>query len=85
MTELKCPFCGEELDISNPQCVECKNDYCYPSVYGSKELWQALIATKKKLDIAVETIRDVKNDPDTSQETTDYLAYRLEQINKKEQ
>ena len=44
-----------------------------------------LADTKKKLDIAVETIRDVKNDPDTSQETTDYLAYRLEQINQKEE
>ena len=63
MSELKCPFCGQELDTSNPQCVQCKNDYCHPSFlkYGSKELWQALIDTKKELDVAVSQLKKTRD------------------------
>lgn len=54
MTENKlvCPFCQQELCKDNPQSIECRNDNCKESffMYGSKELWQALIDTKKKLD-----------------------------------
>ena len=86
MTELKCPICQNNLHKINIVVSTCTNDKC--KLWGSSIpnlVLEALIDTKKKLDIAVETIRDVKNDPDTSQETTDYLAYRLEQINQKEE
>lgn len=82
MTELKCPFCQQKL-VYDSGIEQWCCDKCHLS--GGYNLWQSLIDTKNKLDIAVETIRDVKNDPDTSQETTDYLAYRLEQINQKEE
>lgn len=85
MAELKCPFCGSDLCgcIGHPYCRNEKCVMCDDPM--PQELLDLLEDTKKKLDIAVETIRDVKNDPDTNQETTDYLAYRLEQINNKEQ
>lgn len=88
MTELKCPFCGEELDISNPQCVECKNDYCYPtSAYGSKDLWQALIDTKKKLDEAIDLLKMLYGDYnlDWAVVDSDKVYDFLKQINQKEE
>ena len=69
MTELKCPICNSNLIITrlcdgifpNPNkgkideifCDECK-------MHGTEELWQALIDTKKKLDIAVEELTKIK-------------------------
>lgn len=57
MTELKCPFCGEKLydddfDVRLFACYgsSCKNSICKKEYAGTKELWQALIDTKKKLD-----------------------------------
>lgn len=54
MKELKCPFCNKKLDQSSPQSAECKNDDCRESyfMYGSVELWKALICAKKQVDIA---------------------------------
>lgn len=48
--KLLCPFCGEELEIGGVDgilrgCPKCRN-------LGTKMLWQALIDTMKKLDIA---------------------------------
>ena len=37
--------------------------------------------TRKALDVAIETLRDIKNNPNTNDEDTEMLAYRLEQIN----
>lgn len=54
MSELKCPFCQQELrnccagviyTCSKPD--SCPHEQCY----GSKELWQELIRTRKALDI----------------------------------
>ena len=56
---MKCPFCQQELDMD--MCGECGciNEQCQKSVFmfGSEELWQELIRTRK----ALETI---KKDPE---------------------
>lgn len=55
MSELKCPFCGQELD-SDSQSWEygCSNPDCETAgtMCGTKELWQELIRAKKQVDIA---------------------------------
>lgn len=58
MTELKCPFCQQELDIDPCGEMGCLNDKCKESVFliGTKELWQELITTKKALDVAVDAL-----------------------------
>lgn len=49
MTELKCPFCQQELEINDldVQLLGCENQNCKHSIHydtvGSKELWQSLI------------------------------------------
>ena len=51
--KLFCPFCQQELRKIHPTYVICDN--C--RIAGEDKLWQALIDTKKKLDIAVDTLR----------------------------
>lgn len=55
---LKCPFCQQDLNQDNPQSIECRNDDCKKSyfMYGSKELWQELIRTRKELEIAIDAL-----------------------------
>ena len=66
MTELKCPFCGEKLQQTysfNPTQFWCSNYYDpkHPiNLQGTKELWQALIDTKKKLDITMDGLKRIK-------------------------
>lgn len=49
---MKCPFCQQELDMD--MCGECGciNEQCQKSVFmfGSEELWQELIRTRKALE-----------------------------------
>lgn len=55
MSDIKCPFCQQELNQNNPQSIECRNDDCKKSyfMYGSKELWQELIkVTKENKDLS---------------------------------
>lgn len=56
MTELKCPFCQQELRKIHPTYIIC--DTC--RITGEDKLWQALIDTKKKLDIAVDALKELK-------------------------
>jgi hypothetical protein len=62
MSELIRPFCQQELNQDNPQSIECRNDDCKKSyfMYGSKELWQELIRTRKALDVAVDALKTVR-------------------------
>lgn len=76
-TELKCPFCGQEL-VYDSGIEQWCCDKCHLS--GGYKLWQELIRTRKALDVAIETMRDIKNDPETNDENTELLAYRLDQI-----
>ena len=54
MTELKCPFCQQELrNCCAGVIYTCsKPDSCpHKQCYGSKELWQELIRTRKALEM----------------------------------
>lgn len=58
MSDMKCPFCHQELeeDDLDVQLFGCENQNCKHSIHydtvGSKELWQELIRTRKALDRA---------------------------------
>ena len=73
--KLKCPFCQQELHSASIDggWLECWNcSYNEPSGHklpqaifmGTKELWQALIDTKKKLDLAITELKNVVEDDD---------------------
>ena len=60
MSDMKCPFCQQELDAEN-YFVHCHNPHCNITVdmEGTEELWQALIDTKKKLDKAIWWLNEI--------------------------
>lgn len=55
---MKCPFCNQELDRDLKGECGCINEQCQKSVFmfGSEELWQELIRTRKALDVAVDAL-----------------------------
>lgn len=57
MSELKCPFCQQELqeDVGYDGDYSCPN--CKEPYFGSPELWQELIRTRKALDVAVDALK----------------------------
>ena len=71
MTKLRCPFCKEEI-ISDMCFIFNKENRDYTDgrqiykcnkcgLFGNKKLVQALIDTKKKLDIAVDALKEYAN------------------------
>ena len=59
MSNIKCPFCGQELNDNYYMC--CKNPHCNKTLdmFGTEELWQELIRTRKALDIAVGALNSI--------------------------
>ena len=62
MSELKCPFCQQELQETFGIIKQfwCSNYYNHTppiNLQGTKELWQELIRTRKALDVAVEALK----------------------------
>lgn len=52
-SELKCPFCGHNLGRKNINDRMCSNEKCVSwkgNFYGSEDLWQELIRTRKELE-----------------------------------
>lgn len=89
MSDMKCPFCQQELKYESEVYV-CRNPNCKHLLgFGSKELWQELIRTRKALDVAVDALNKIKgkHDPRCAvyhiDEKTAYDA--LEQITALEQ
>ena len=60
---MKCPFCQQELDRDLKGECGCINEQCQKSVFmfGSEELWQELIRTRKALEIAVDALKEIKD------------------------
>lgn len=63
MTDMKCPFCNQELDRDLKGECGCINEQCQKSVFmfGSEELWQELIRTRKALKTAVDALKEIKD------------------------
>lgn len=89
MTELKCPFCGEKLQQTysfNPTQFWCSNyyDHKHPiNLQGTRELWEALADTKKKLDRAIWWLNEIVENHRFTPITTAEKA--LAEINQKEE
>ena len=61
MSDMKCPFCQQELKIAGEHTtiMSCFNGDCKGSgLYGEKEFWQELIRTRKALEAAVDALKD---------------------------
>ena len=58
MTDMKCPICGTPLEYDmgydgTYSCAKCGRAI----MFGSEELWQELIRTRKALDVAKEALK----------------------------
>ena len=59
MSNMKCPFCQQELDYLAEDiyggmcCVNCEKH----DLFGNEEMWQELIRTRKALDVAVDALK----------------------------
>lgn len=60
MSDMKCPFCQQELqeDVGYDGDYSCPN--CSEPYFGSPELWQELIRTRKALDVAKDKLDTVR-------------------------
>ena len=87
MSDMKCPFCQQELVQDNVKLWSCGNPECRESehYFGTEKMWQELITTRKALDVAMDALKTIKgkHDPRCAvyhiDEKTAYDA--LEQIN----
>ena len=61
MSDMKCPFCGKELqeDVGYDGDYSCPN--CTEPYFGSPELWQELIRTRKALEIAKDAMKEYED------------------------
>lgn len=57
MSDMKCPFCGKELDTGN-YYVHCHNLHCNITVdmEGTEEMWEALIRAHNALNKAKDVL-----------------------------
>lgn len=75
MSKLICPFCQQELKYDSwNEVYMCRNPNCKHLLgFGTKELWQELIRTRKALDVAKKGLKELKDviacPPDLSYET----------------
>ena len=63
-SNLKCPFCQQELRQDYTGVMYCCNDDCEQSTdwYGSPILWQAMIQAKQDLEIARKALENIVSD-----------------------
>ena len=95
--KLICPFCEQELKYDGwNEVYMCRNPNCKHLLgFGTKELWQVLIDTKKKLDVAMDGLKRIEKltEPSYTNRNLEALALAIntfsgeiiEQIKDKEQ
>lgn len=100
MTELKCPVCGKQMKLGTLDLDDGMGTVwmsimpcdCVCSYGASKAVWQVLIDTKKKLDVAVDALKRLSlgNIPSLPDDETlalamcNYARDTLKQIKDKE-
>ena len=87
MSDMKCPFCQQELDTSN-YYTRCHNPHCNTTVEmeGTEELWQELIRTRKALDVAVDALNTLLKEKNEHTQPDLYVLTRaLKEITALEQ
>ena len=63
MSDMKCPFCQQELHKDSDGYYTCYTDNCGcwanggNGASGSESLWLTLIRTRKALDVAVDALK----------------------------
>ena len=62
MTELKCPFCGNDTSETIWEEANAETYCSHCDTTGDTKLWQELITTRKALDVAIEQINGIKKD-----------------------
>lgn len=61
MSDMKCPVCDSYLHkIPVKEAWVCDTHDTKDELYGSKELWQELIRTRRALGIAVDALKELK-------------------------
>ena len=83
MSDMKCPFCQQELqeDVGYDGDYSCPN--CSEPYFGSLELWQELIRTRKALDVAVDELEKMTWGCDSSD--AEHLLKEIKEITAQEQ
>ena len=95
MSDMKCPFCQQELKYDSwNEVYMCRNPNCKHLLgFGTKELWQELIRTRRALNVAVDALKKLSlgNVPSLPDDETlalamcNYARDALEQITALEQ
>ena len=87
MSDMKCPFCQQELVKDTPFAWNCPNEECVETdmMWGTANMWQELIRTRKALDVAVDALNAVTATPLNSRVIHDVANKALEQITALEQ
>ena len=87
MSDMKCPFCQQELEDSYCDGVllglRCKNTDCLKTniMYGNELLWQELITTRKALDCAINTLDTVYGLSEDNSNIETYIKCKRIEIN----
>lgn len=87
MSELKCPFCQQELEIWHTNRVRmyacpdltCKGYY----MSATKDMWQELIRTRKALNIAVDALETFAQIPQPIAEVAKIKLYVIKAMEQK--
>lgn len=70
MSDMKCPFCGEELDCMGKYTDGSSKWLCNKcGLFGDKKLFDEIIRTRKALDVAKDTFNWIDETYRTGQET----------------
>lgn len=88
MSDMKCPFCQQELLLSSYRDGDKDNEIwncLHCQIGGKRKLWQELIRTRKALDVAVDALNAVTATPLSSRVIHDVANKALEQITALEQ
>lgn len=80
MSDMKCPFCQQELEIDPCGEMGCPNDKCKESVFliGTKDFWETFIRTHKALKLAVDGLEKMTWGCDSSD--AEHLLKEIKEI-----